>query len=285
MRRNRASCCGAPTSNLKIASLLCGPRRLFSFFRVSLSSSTVHRLGLQQQRLIVFIVAPRDATGVIAPRQNCPLFCELSGDVDLVGAAIDDARALRGPSKSIADHGLVGLAPQRRGPKDGHKISAEVLAYVDDLKAATPDLTMPQCVGAIAIRFGVRVHRRRLERATLRQVAENGECGAAVCAARSCNRCRLAARAHPRSSTATSASREPTPSPAMASRNSSAKSHSPSGHRHGPRSLPTGAQLSRLASASRAMRAGRHPYSRRGWRLRPSQLQRPAAARAQRHDE
>jgi hypothetical protein len=40
------------------------------------------------------------------------------------------------------------------------------------LKAATPDLTMPQCVGAIAIRFGVRVHRRRLERATLRQVAE-----------------------------------------------------------------------------------------------------------------
>ena len=31
--------------------------------------------------------------------------------------------------------------PQQRGPKGGHKISAEVLAYVDELKAATPDLT------------------------------------------------------------------------------------------------------------------------------------------------
>jgi transposase len=70
---------------------------------------------------------------------------------------------------ALADHGLAGLAPQRRGPKDGHKISAEVVAYVDELKAATPDLTMPQCVGAIAIRFGVRVHRRSLERALARK--------------------------------------------------------------------------------------------------------------------
>lgn len=70
---------------------------------------------------------------------------------------------------ALADHGLAGLAPQRRGPKDGHKISAEVLAYVDALKAATPDLTMPQCVGAIASRFGVRVHRRSLERALARK--------------------------------------------------------------------------------------------------------------------
>lgn len=70
---------------------------------------------------------------------------------------------------ALADHGLAGLAPQRRGPKDGHKISAEVLAYVDELKAATPDLTLPQCVGAIALRFGVRVHRRSLERALARK--------------------------------------------------------------------------------------------------------------------
>jgi transposase len=74
---------------------------------------------------------------------------------------------------ALADHGLVGLAPQRRGPKDGHKISAEVLAYVDELKAATPDLTMPQYVAAIANRFGVRVHRRSLERALARKKNES----------------------------------------------------------------------------------------------------------------
>ena len=70
---------------------------------------------------------------------------------------------------ALADHGLAGLVPQQRGPKDGHKISAEVLAYIDQLRAARPDLTVPQCVDAIATRFGVHVHRRSLERAMARK--------------------------------------------------------------------------------------------------------------------
>jgi len=66
---------------------------------------------------------------------------------------------------TLAEHGLVGLIPRQRGPKGGHKLSAEVLAYIDQLKATQPDVTVPQCVDAIAARFGVRVHRRSLERA------------------------------------------------------------------------------------------------------------------------
>jgi len=66
---------------------------------------------------------------------------------------------------ALAEHGLAGLIPRQRGPKGGHKLSAEVLTYIDQLKAARPDLTVPQCVDAIAARFGVRVHRRSLERA------------------------------------------------------------------------------------------------------------------------
>jgi hypothetical protein len=61
------------------------------------------------------------------------------------------------------------LLPQPRGPKGGHKISAEVVAFVDALKAATPDLTLPQCVDAITERFAVSVHRRTLERALARK--------------------------------------------------------------------------------------------------------------------
>jgi transposase len=68
---------------------------------------------------------------------------------------------------ALAEHGLAGLIPQQRGPKGGHKLSAEVLGYIDHLKAARPDLTVPQCIDAIAVRFGVRVHRRSLERALL----------------------------------------------------------------------------------------------------------------------
>jgi transposase len=74
---------------------------------------------------------------------------------------------------ALADHGLAGLAPRVRGPKDGHKISAEVIAFVEELKAMTPDLTVPQYVGAIATRFGISVHRRSLERALARKKKRN----------------------------------------------------------------------------------------------------------------
>lgn len=87
--------------------------------------------------------------------------------------AISDVASVFGVSRptfykaqsALAARGLAGLVPQQRGPKGGHKLSAEVLAYIDQLRAARPDLTVPQCVDAIATRFGVRVHRRSLERA------------------------------------------------------------------------------------------------------------------------
>jgi transposase len=70
---------------------------------------------------------------------------------------------------ALADHGLAGLVPQQRGPKGGHKLSAEVVAFVDELKAARPALTLPQCIAEIAAHFGVTVHRRSLERAMARK--------------------------------------------------------------------------------------------------------------------
>lgn len=87
--------------------------------------------------------------------------------------AISDVASLFGVSRptfykaqsALVEHGLAGLIPRQRGPKGGHKLSAEVLAYIDQLKATRPDLTVPQCLDAIALRFGVRVHRRSLERA------------------------------------------------------------------------------------------------------------------------
>ena len=67
---------------------------------------------------------------------------------------------------ALADHGLAGLVPQQRGPKDGHKISAEVLAFVDDAEGGLAGSGAAAVYfGAIAARFGVSVHRRSLERA------------------------------------------------------------------------------------------------------------------------
>ncbi len=61
--------------------------------------------------------------------------------------------------------GLAGLLPKPRGPKGGHKLSAEVLDYVERMKAADPALTTLECVRAVHDRFGVTIHRRSLERA------------------------------------------------------------------------------------------------------------------------
>jgi transposase len=61
--------------------------------------------------------------------------------------------------------GLSGLLPKHRGPKQGHKLSAEVIEHVRTLRAAQPDLTTIACIQAVRERFGITVHRRSLERA------------------------------------------------------------------------------------------------------------------------
>jgi transposase len=71
--------------------------------------------------------------------------------------------------KALQKAGLPGLLPSQRGPKDGHKISTEVVAFVVALKAASPGMTTSQCLEEIETRFGVKVHRRSLERAVARK--------------------------------------------------------------------------------------------------------------------
>ena len=61
--------------------------------------------------------------------------------------------------------GLSGLLPKHRGPKQGHKLSAEVIEHVRTLRAAEPGLTTIACIRAVQERFGTTVHRRSLERA------------------------------------------------------------------------------------------------------------------------
>lgn len=93
------------------------------------------------------------------------------------GAPISDVASDFGVSRptfykaqsALAEHGLPGLVPRQRGPKGGHKLSAEVVGFVDELKTAMPGLTLAQCIAEIANRFGIKVHRRSLERALSRK--------------------------------------------------------------------------------------------------------------------
>ena len=61
--------------------------------------------------------------------------------------------------------GLSGLIPKHRGPKEGHKLTAEIIEHVRTLRRTEPDLTTVACIQAVQEKFGVTVHRRSLERA------------------------------------------------------------------------------------------------------------------------
>jgi transposase len=67
--------------------------------------------------------------------------------------------------EDFSRQGLVGLIPKRRGPKGGHKLTQEILAFVEGLRSREPSLTTPDLVRRIQEKFGVQVHRRSLERA------------------------------------------------------------------------------------------------------------------------
>lgn len=64
--------------------------------------------------------------------------------------------------------GLVGLLPQRRGPRGPHKITAEVLRFIKELRAQDPNVNVQGLIAAVNRRFDVKVHRRTVERALAR---------------------------------------------------------------------------------------------------------------------
>ena len=69
---------------------------------------------------------------------------------------------------ALAESGLEGLVPARPGPRGGHKLTDQVLAWAEQQLAADPALKPAGLAGSIAEEFGVRVHPRSIERALAR---------------------------------------------------------------------------------------------------------------------
>lgn len=71
-------------------------------------------------------------------------------------------------ARALEDGGLAALVPARPGPRRAHKLTEEVVAFARERLAADRSLRSSDLVEAIAARFGVRVHRRSVERALAR---------------------------------------------------------------------------------------------------------------------
>lgn len=64
--------------------------------------------------------------------------------------------------------GLAALVPKKRGPRHAHKLSAEVVAFLLELRDAEPTLRTVDLAQRVQERFGRKVHARSVERALAR---------------------------------------------------------------------------------------------------------------------
>jgi transposase len=64
--------------------------------------------------------------------------------------------------------GLAGLVPHKRGPKQAHKLTDEVLTFINEARQKEPSLRLPELAKLVEERFGLNVHPRSIERSLLR---------------------------------------------------------------------------------------------------------------------
>ena len=66
--------------------------------------------------------------------------------------------------KTFQAEGLPGLIPQRPGPRRGHKLTPEVVGFLEQVLAQEPSLSAQALAGRVQERFGISVHPRSVQR-------------------------------------------------------------------------------------------------------------------------
>lgn len=102
---------------------------------------------------------------------------EMLRRVDAEGRSVTQTAASFGFSRpsfyqaqaALRQRGVAGLLPRKRGPRGGHKLTAEVLGFIAKLRAEDPALRASALARQVEQRFGIAVHPRSIERALVRQ--------------------------------------------------------------------------------------------------------------------
>jgi transposase len=110
------------------------------------------------------------------PRDLVQVKYEMLRRVQSEGQSVTNASANFGFSRpsfyqalsAFEQDGLAGLVPHKRGPKQAHKLTEEVLTFIGEMRQKEPSVRLPDLVKLIQERFGIRVHPRSIERSLLR---------------------------------------------------------------------------------------------------------------------
>jgi transposase len=110
------------------------------------------------------------------PRDLVQVKYEMLRRVQAEGKSVTDTSADFGFSRpsfyqalsAFERAGLAGLVPHKRGPKQAHKLTEEVLAFIGEVRQKEASVRLPALVKLIQERFGRSVHPRSIERSLLR---------------------------------------------------------------------------------------------------------------------
>lgn len=98
---------------------------------------------------------------------------EMIRRVDVDSQTVTDAAAGFGFSRpsfyqaqaALKREGLKGLVPKKRGPRGGHKLTAEVVDFLEGERSKDEAVATSELAERVEKRFGVEVHVRSVERA------------------------------------------------------------------------------------------------------------------------
>jgi transposase len=78
---------------------------------------------------------------------------------------------------AFAEQGLAGLVPRKRGPRGPHKLTNEVIGFLEQARAKDASLRAPEMVELVSKRFQVQIHPRTIERALARREKKRNRAG------------------------------------------------------------------------------------------------------------
>lgn len=71
--------------------------------------------------------------------------------------------------RAFQQRGVAGLLPRKRGPRGGHKLTADIMAFLRVEREREPSVRPTELARRVADRFATSVHPRSVERAVARQ--------------------------------------------------------------------------------------------------------------------
>jgi transposase len=110
------------------------------------------------------------------PRDLVQVKYEMLRRVETEGHSITRAATAFGFSRpsfyqalsALEQDGLAGLVPHKRGPKQAHKLTNEVMDFIADIRQKQPEVRIAELRRLIQERFGITVHPRSIQRSLLR---------------------------------------------------------------------------------------------------------------------